>query len=99
MTEAVVDMPLVGVGEHGVSLRRLLEPIFGNLVAGIAIRMVLERELAIRALDLLIGGGARNAEHLVVVAFAHAFATLTIAGRSRRSPSMSTRANSSMTST
>ena len=31
---------------------------------------------------------ALDAEHLVVVALAHALATLTIAGRSRRSPSL-----------
>jgi hypothetical protein len=88
MPETVVHVALVGIGEHGIGFRRLLEVLFGDLVTGIAIGMVFECELAIRALDLLVGGGARNAEHLVIVAFAHAFATLTIAGRSRRLPSM-----------
>src|SRR5262245_15166642 len=88
MPEAVVDMPFVGGGEHGIGFGRFLELLFGDLVAGIAIGMVLERELAIRALDFLVGGRPRNAEYLVVVAFAHAFATLTIAGRRRRFPSM-----------
>jgi hypothetical protein len=47
--------------------------------------MELHRELAIRALDFHLGGGPHHAEHLVVVALAHAFATFTIAGRNSRS--------------
>jgi hypothetical protein len=83
-----VHVALVGVGEDRVGLGGLLELLLGLLVAGIAIRVVLERQLAIRALDFLLGGGPRNAEDLVVVAFTHALATFTIEGRRRRSPSM-----------
>ena len=87
MAEAVVHVALVGIGEHGVGFRRLLESIFGRLVAGIAIRMVFERQPAIGALDFLVGRGAGDLQDFVVVALAHALATFTIAGRSRRSPS------------
>ena len=43
------------VGEDRVGLGRLLEGLLGRLVARIAIRVVLQRELAIRALDLPVG--------------------------------------------
>ena len=88
VAEAVVHAPLLRVGEHRVGLGRFLELLLGLLVAGIAVGVVLERELAVGALDLLLGGRPRDAEHLVVVALAHALATFTIAGRSRRSPSL-----------
>ena len=58
------------------------------MVARIPVRMMLHRELAIGALDLDLGRRLRDAEDFVVVALAHAFATFTIAGRSRRSPIM-----------
>ncbi len=53
VTEAVVHVALVGVGEDRVGLGRFLELLFGCLVAGIAIGMVLQRQLAVRALDFL----------------------------------------------
>ena len=88
MAEAIVARALVGVGQHRVGLGRFLELLLGGLVAGIAVGVVLQRELAIGALDVLIAGVARDAEDRVVVALAHdAFATRTSAGRSSRSPS------------
>src|SRR6266540_1710286 len=89
VTESIVPRALVPIGEHRVRLGRLLEPLLRRLVAGIAIGMVLERELPIGALDVLVARVSRNAEHRVVIALAHdAFATLTTAGRSSRSPSL-----------
>src|SRR6185436_511684 len=89
VTEAIVAGALVAVAEHRVSLGRFLELLFGRLVARVAIGMELQRQLAIRALDLLIGRRAGDLEDLVIVAPAHdAFATFTSAGRSRRSPSL-----------
>ena len=85
---------LLFVGEHGVRLGRFLEALFGLVVAGIAVGVVLQRELAVGALDLPISGLPLELEDLVVVALAHArphcapFATFTIDGRSSRSPSM-----------
>ena len=89
VAEAIVAGALVAVAEDRVGLGRFLELLFGRLVALVAIGVELQRELAIRALDLLIGGGAGDLEDLVVIALAHdAFATFTSAGRSRRSPSL-----------
>ncbi len=59
VAEAVVHVPLVGVGEDRVRLGRFLELVFGGLVAGIAVRMVLQRQLAVRALDLLTSVAVR----------------------------------------
>jgi hypothetical protein len=89
VAEAVVHVALVGVGEHRVGLRALLEPLFRDLVPGIPVRVVLQRELAVGALDLLVRRGTLDGQYLVVVAFAHELlATFTVAGRSSRSPSM-----------
>ena len=89
VAEAIVQMPLVGVGEDRVRFRRLLEPVLGLFVTGIPVRVVLQSQLAVRALDFSVARGADHPEHFVVIALGHdAFATFTIAGRSRRSPSM-----------
>ena len=88
VAEAVVHVALVGIGQHRVGLGRFLEGILGLLVAGIAVGVVLEGELAVRALDFLIRRGLGDAKHFVVIALAHDRATFTIAARSRRSPSM-----------
>ena len=88
VAEAVVHVALVGVGEHRVGLGRLLEQVFRLLVAGIAIGVMLERQLAVGALDFLVGRGLGDPEHFVVVALAHDLATFTMAARSSRSPSM-----------
>ena len=72
VAEAVVEAALLAIGEDRVGLGRFLELLFGLVVAGIAIGVVLQRELAVRALDLLIGRLALDAEDLVVVTLAHA---------------------------
>ena len=73
MAEAIVERALVAVGEHGIGLGRFLELLLGVVVARVAIGVVLQRQLAIRALDLLVRRLALDAEDLVVVALAHAF--------------------------
>src|SRR3954470_11443434 len=88
MPVTIVERALLGIGHDRVGFRRFLETLLGGVVAGIAIRVVLQRQLAIRALDLLIRGFPRDAEDLVIISLAHPLATFTIAGRSRRSPSM-----------
>ncbi len=98
MTEAVVEAALLGIGQNRIGFGRLLEPIFRGLVAGVPIGMRLHRDLPVGALELALVGRSGDAEHFVVVAFAHALATFTIAGRSRRSPSMYPRLSSPMTS-
>jgi hypothetical protein len=88
MSEAIVTRALVGVGEDGIRFGAFLERLFGRLVAWIAIRMVLQRQLAVSALDFLFARVAADAKHGIVIALAHdAFATRTRAGRNSRSPS------------
>ena len=67
VAEAVVDAALVAIGEDRVRLGGFLEALLRLLVVGIAVGMVLQRELAIRALDLLVRRLALDAEDLVVV--------------------------------
>ncbi len=62
--------------------------ILGGLVARVAVRVVLQRELAVRALQLGVPCRPGDAQDVVVVPLAHAVATFTIAGRSSRSPIM-----------
>ncbi len=101
MTEAVVARALLAVGEDRVGLAALLEALFGPGIVGIAVGMVLQRELAIGALDFLVVRRAADAQHFVVIAFYVGSqnclpflllgydlgwrATRTIAGRSSRS--------------
>src|SRR5215510_16552340 len=85
VSEAVVHRALLGVGQDGVRFGSFFELVFGGVVARVFVGVELHRELAIRALDFHLGRGPHHAEHLVVVALAHAFATFTIAGRNSRS--------------
>ena len=80
MAESIVQAALVGVGEDGVRFRRLFEFFFGGTIARIAIRVVLHRQLTIGTLDVRVVGRAADAENLVIIPLAHAFATLTNAG-------------------
>ena len=63
----VVGLALVGIREHVVGLGDLLEALLGLLVARIAVRVVLARQLAVGLLDLLVGGVLADPEGLVVV--------------------------------
>ena len=67
VAETIVQAALIPVGQHGVRLGGFLELFFGSRVAGIAVRMVVERQFAVGALDILFLGVALNAENLVVV--------------------------------
>ncbi len=72
MPVPVVCGALVGIAQYLVGLARLFEFLFCGVVAGIAIRMILQRHLAIGALQLLVTGFPRYAQYLVVICFAHA---------------------------
>ena len=66
--ERVVALPLLRVAEHRVGLADLLEALLCLLVTVVAIRVVLHRQLAVRASQLFGTGVAADPEHLVVVA-------------------------------
>src|SRR5207245_1856926 len=69
VAEAIVEGALVRVGEHLVGLGELLELLLGLLVPRVLVRMVLDGELAERALQLLRGAAPLDSEHFVVVTF------------------------------
>jgi len=69
MSEAVVSAAFVAIRQNGVRLAAFLELFFRVGVVGIAIRVKLERQLAVGTLDLLVARPAGNPEDLVVIAF------------------------------
>ena len=64
----VVHLPPVVVREHLVRLGEFLELGLGLWIVRVAIRVVLHREAAVRAFDLVRVGGSLDAEGFVVVA-------------------------------
>ena len=69
VAKAIVAGALLAVGQHGISLTAFLEALFRLGIVGIAVRMELQCQLAVGALNLLIDGGARDAQDFVVIAF------------------------------
>src|SRR5215469_7465323 len=70
MAKTVVERPFLGIDQDTVGFSTLLELLFGVRIVGVPVWMVLESQLAIRALDLLLAGGAGYTQHLVVIALA-----------------------------
>jgi hypothetical protein len=66
---AVVLGLLFGIREDRERSGDFLELLFRALVPGVDVRMVLAGETAVGGLDVLLGGGARHTEHLVIVPF------------------------------
>ena len=69
--QEVVLLALLRVGQDGVGLVDVLEPLLGGLVAGVAVRVMLPGELAEGLLDVGLGGAPRHAQDLVVVPVLH----------------------------
>ena len=73
MSEAVIGAALLRVGKNAVGFRGFAELFFrGLFFLGIAVRMPLQRGLAIGGLDFLRSRRAADAENFVVVALAAA---------------------------
>jgi hypothetical protein len=70
LSVTVVQLTLLGVAQHLVRLRDLLEALLGVGRAFVLIRVMLERELPVRLLDLLGVRVAGHAQKLVVVGHA-----------------------------
>ena len=68
---AVVRRALLRIAQNAVGFRGLLEFLLGVRVLGVAVGVVQQRELAVRALDLLVAGIPANAKNLVVISFRH----------------------------
>jgi hypothetical protein len=69
VSEAVIGGALLLIAQNRVGLAALLEALFGLGVSGIAVRVKLQRQLAIGALDLAVSRGASDAEYFVVISF------------------------------
>src|SRR5581483_4547654 len=67
LANLVVLLALLGIAEHLVGGRDLLETLLGDRVALVGIGVVLLRELAVGALHLLVARTRRDAEDGVVV--------------------------------
>ena len=67
MAVAVVDGAFFLIAEDGVGLGRFFELGRRFFVAGVAVRMILEGQTAVRLLDVVVRGLAGDAQHLVVI--------------------------------
>ena len=65
----VVHLAFFLIAEYIVGLGRFLELLFGGLVAGIAVGMILQCKLAVCFLYLVGRGVASDAEHFIVISF------------------------------
>jgi len=54
----IVSGSLVGVGQHRIGLAALFKFLFRVRIIGVPVGMKLKSQLAVGALDLLIGGGS-----------------------------------------
>ena len=90
----IVGGALLRIAQGLVGFAEFLELFLGGLVARVFVRVMLHRELAVGLLDFILARATRDAEHLVVISFGHRgqaagfLATMTAAGRSRRSRSL-----------
>src|SRR6185503_7188796 len=67
LSHLVVLLSLVGVAQHLIRLRDLLEALGGFRIAGVFVGMVFRGELAVLLLDLILRRGRRNTEDRVIV--------------------------------
>jgi hypothetical protein len=67
MSVLVVSSPLLTVGKNRISFGEFLESLFGLLIAGVLIRMMLNSQLAIGLFEFGFAGVAVDAEHLIIV--------------------------------
>ena len=69
--EAIIAASLVPIAQDAVGLRRPLELVLGLGIPRVAVRVILHRQLAVGALNLLIPRVAWDAELFVVVLLFH----------------------------
>jgi hypothetical protein len=71
VTVLIVDRALLRVGQHLIGFLALLELVLGFVIVRIAVGVIFHRQAAIRFLDLDLGRGPRDVEHLVVIPLGH----------------------------
>jgi hypothetical protein len=71
MAVTVVGRALLRVLQHLVGLGDFLEHLLRLLVAGVLVRVVLDRLLAVGLFELLLAGALGDAEEFVIVFFGH----------------------------
>ena len=69
MTELIVFLALLGIGQHFVCLVALLEALLTCFVAGVQIRVVLLGKLPVCFFYLIGRSVLADAQHLVIVSF------------------------------
>ena len=69
MTKPIVGGAFVGIDQDCVGLRHLSKLVFRIRIVRIPVRMVLHRQLAVRAFNLLLSALALYTQYFVVVAF------------------------------
>ena len=67
MAISVVCCALLGIGKDRIGLCRFLESVFRLFVSRIAIRVILKRELSIRALHFLVVRRFSDAKNFVII--------------------------------
>jgi hypothetical protein len=67
MAVSVVRRALLGIGQNRIRFGSFLEPVFGLFVSGIAVRVVLKRELSIRGFHFLVGRRFGDAKNFVII--------------------------------
>jgi hypothetical protein len=67
----VVRRAFLGVAQNAIGFGSFLELFLGGRVLGIAVGMVLQREPAISALDLLLTGVPAHTKDLVIISLRH----------------------------
>ena len=71
VTELVVAATFFGVTQYLIRLSSFFELVFGFLIAGVFIRMVLQRHLTIGFLDIAFARTAFNTQYFVIVSLSH----------------------------
>src|SRR6185436_10187502 len=61
VAESVVVRAFLRIAQNGICFSRFLELFFGFLISGIAVGMILQRQLSVRTLDFLVARGFYNA--------------------------------------
>ena len=69
VAEAIVGGAFIRIHEDVISFPKLLEFFFGMRIVRVFVRMKLDGESAIGALNFLSGGISSHAQHFVVIAF------------------------------